>query len=137
MDDIVVIILTLLVVVVGVINQFRKKQKLPLPEEAPEKGTSGLNFWEELLEVEKNEVPLNFEPYYDDTDKVEEPVKVASEPIISPAEKEGVHVIKKNFFEDMLKNSEIGTKEKGTNLPEGFSLRNAIIFSEIINPKYF
>ena len=135
MDDIVVIILTLLVVVIWALNQFRKKQKLPLPEETPEKETSGLNFWEELLEVEKDDVPQNFnEPFFENTD---ESGKAEPEPIFSPAEEEGVPAIKKNFFEDMIKDNEIGLEKKRANLPEGFSLRSAIIFSEIIKQKYF
>ncbi|NQU86651.1 MAG: hypothetical protein HQ541_12900 [Mariniphaga sp.] len=135
MDDIVIVIITLLVVVVGAINQFRKKQKQPLSEEPQEKEPSGLNFWEELLEVEKDDVPQAFnEPVFENS---VEPVKITTDSIKSPAEEVGVHAIKKNFFEEIIKDSEIGSAKKRAKLPEGFTLRRAIIFSEIIKQKYF
>ena len=143
MDDAVVIILTLLIMVVGAVNQIRKKQKAPLPEEPGKATPPKKNFWEELLDseefnqVNKQETKTDdWEPYYEEPEKKVETPKTKSEPIILKPENEGVHSIKTEKM-DIIKTSEIGSEKKAAKLPGGFTLRRAIIFSEIIQRKYF
>ncbi|MBN1820315.1 MAG: hypothetical protein JW833_06345 [Prolixibacteraceae bacterium] len=134
MDDIIVILLTLLIMVVGAISQIKKKQKQPLQEETLERKTTGLNFWEEFLDVEDNS-GINAEPV---VQEVIAPVVVPDpEPVIKPVVKDGIKGIQSNYIRDIIKDTQISSYKKGANLPEGFSLRKAVIFSEILDHKYF
>ena len=135
MDDLIVIILTLIVAVAGTIGQIKKKkQPQPQPED-PQKEKPD-NFWTFLDEFET-------QPQTEHTN------------ITTPEEKEEVNTVKKEYtsytfnpvdegqnsiiengtIQDDIKTiiEEEGKKEK---ILEGFSLRKAVIYSEILNRKY-
>ncbi|HKI88812.1 MAG TPA: hypothetical protein VKA38_07290 [Draconibacterium sp.] len=126
MDDLVVIILTLLIVVLGVIGQIKKKR--PVQPNASQNNNSG-GFWD-LLEGEPEFVG---QPQEFNSPVVEpEPTEMMSEEPeykFTPSN-EGKSNIEREF-------SKILKEEKTKKiLDENFSLRKAIIYSEIINRKY-
>lgn len=151
MDDVIVIILTLVLTVVAAINQSKKRK-----QQAPSETSEEPDIWEEILQTGKHKpVPAN----------QSEPVIVKEYPKPHrPAEK--VRTIETssrktktmekpsavfNFEneggrnEDVLRASQIGLQSDTANTQEGsgesvledFSLRKAVIYAEIINPKYF
>jgi hypothetical protein len=148
MDDIIVIILTLALTIVAAINQSKKKkQQLPQPESGEP------DFWEEILHGGKPK-PASTGEYHDNAepDRIPAPAKVrkpaenpmkmkkpARNSIIQDPFKEG------GRNEDILRHSEIRdtslrdleSDEKGESILEEFSLKKAVIYSEIIHPKYF
>jgi len=132
MDDILVIILTLIIAVVGVLNQNKKKKaQKPAPEG---KTNAQKNFWEQLLDdgelFEQPRAVVEEEPLFEQTVEVQEPV-FESKPEITIPENGG-----------MLKkvSSEVApvVKQKKKIYKQGrkFSLREAVIYSEILNNKY-
>jgi hypothetical protein len=126
MDDIVVLILTLLIVVLGAIGQIKKKR--PVQTDANQNNNSG-GFWD-LLEGEPEIIPQS--PEFNQPVVEPEPTEMMSEEPeykFTPSN-EGRSNIKREFSE-MLKEEK--TKKI---LDENFSLRKAIIYSEIINRKY-
>ncbi|MFZ5428773.1 MAG: hypothetical protein ACOZDD_00970 [Bacteroidota bacterium] len=146
MDDIIVIILTLALTIVAAINQSKKKkQQLPQPESGEP------DFWEEILHGGKPK-PAGTGEYHDHTEPVVTPAKVrkpadnplkmrktARNAIIQEPIKEG------GRNEDILRYGEIREAsiadremaEKGETILEDFSLKKAVIYSEILKPKYF
>ena len=124
MDDIVVLILTLLIVVLGAIGQIKKKK--PVQPNANQNNNSD-SFWD-LLQGKPEMAP---EPEFIPR---EEPVPTEITPEESeykfvPSNEGGTN-IKMEFVENLKEEK----KEKV--LDENFSLRKAIIYSEIINRKY-
>lgn len=131
MDDIVVIIITILIAVVGVMGQRKKRKDMQAAGKVPPK--QEVDFWELLREqslvendpfehatpiIESEEEPL-------DTVPVQEPVYQFK------AQQEG----SSDIVETVIKAPK---KKKRTVLIEGekFSLRKAVIYSEIMNRKY-
>jgi len=139
MDDVIVIILTLLVIGIGVIKQFRKKQTESLPKNDAEKIPGQKNFWDEFMDVEREEFIPRPAPQKDfkKTEKTTDTEKNADQSDRLKPEEEGVHSIKGETIKDILKNTKPGSEKKKAHLPEGFTLRRAIIFSEILKPKHF
>lgn len=126
MDDIVVIILTLIIFVVGAIGQIKKKR--PAQTNTSQKNNFG-GFWDLLAgDTEIVEQPQEFNPQYVEPETNE---IITEEPgyKFTPST-EGKSNMKMEFFENL--------KEEKTKkiLDENFSLRKAIIYSEIINRKY-
>lgn len=139
MDDVVVIILTLLIIGIGAINQFRKKRKEPLPENDAGDTPEQKNFWEEFMDVERGDTipqPAS-EDDLKEAEKTDYKEKSAKQPDGLKPEQEGVRSIRDNTIKEMLKDLESKTENKKAHLPEGFTLRKAVIFSEILKPKYF
>nr|WP_321358620.1 hypothetical protein [uncultured Draconibacterium sp.] len=127
MDDIVVIILTLIVAVFGILNKTRKKNAAPGQPAPSADGTQ--NFWEMLLDNE-NESQQNVPPPVYEEEFIEEPAPEPKPAYEFIAEKEAVQTIKK----PMRRLSK--TKKKKLVMGEEFSLKKAVIYSEIINRKY-
>ena len=130
MDDIVVIILTVLVAIIGVAGQRKKRRNLQ---------TSGktqpgkpMNFWELLQEQSKIEDP--YSEYESEIEEEEEKIKTVPEQ--KPAyqfktENEGSSDIVEQVKEEpRVKKSKVFIDG------EKFSLRKAVIYSEIMNRKY-
>ncbi|QGY43870.1 hypothetical protein GM418_09435 [Maribellus comscasis] len=134
MDDLIVIILTLIVAVVGTIGQIKKK-KQPQPESGTEEQNSSDNFWDVLEDFgDKPSNPKPGETEY-------EPETIEEKPIVNQqytfkAENEGKDsVLKKtsSIKNGIKQNLE---EEKKENISNTFSLRKAVIYSEILNRKY-
>lgn len=142
MDDIFVIIVTLIIAVVGALNQKRKKkqgQQAPVgePTEEPKQ-----DIWDMLFD--QGEQPIVPKPQYVDyEEEVEEKPKMEERPVfessISSAQKtkydfrpksEGVSAVSQEIEKKPL------LKRKAKILGEDFSLKKAVIYSEILNRKY-
>ena len=70
--------------------------------------------------------------------KEQEPVapvkEITPEPVLF---EEGSPQRMDNIKEDEIKTGEIGSQQNTSKILEGFSLKKAVVFSEIINQKYF
>jgi hypothetical protein len=127
MDDLVVIILTLLIAGAGVFGQLKKKKQLD--SAPPEEQKNPENIWDLLREeafpsVQKEEHEyLIVEPQESEPYENEQGYKFE-------AKNEGGKLIN-NELKTETPAQEIIKKRK-----EGFSLRNAVIYSEILNRKY-
>ncbi|WP_319479546.1 hypothetical protein [uncultured Draconibacterium sp.] len=128
MDDIVVIILTLIVALFGILNKKRKKNATP-GESAPGVG-SAPDFWEMLMDDNKD-VPGQPQPQVVQEEvKEEEPVQEVRPSFQYSTEARKSASLKRK--EEQAKKS----KKKSLILGEKFSLKKAVIYSEIINRKY-
>ena len=126
MDDLIVIILTLVIVVVGLLGQLKKKKEVAAGAGQPGQPKS---FWD-LLEDE-TDLPVQEEsPEYDEERK--------PEPVVS-AETPFYRIKTKNeepfVMDDDLTKKSTRIKFKSKTI-KGFSLRKAVIYSEILNRKY-
>ena len=126
MDDLIVIILTLIVAVIGTIGQIKKKKKEQLNVGQPKK-TPGI--WG--LFQEEPEFPVqNMEAeYYED-----EELDVVEQKIVSDF---GMNTKREKMLDleqTLTKNA--AYEQAKLNGREKFSLRKAVIYSEIINRKY-
>jgi len=136
MEDFIVIIITLLIVVIGAIGQIKKKQRVDVAKgKSDESGEN--NFWDELLgEDEKTYSPRDQAGRISGTEPEKPAIKKQEQPISMV--KEGVSAFKnKPVKKEEVKLAEIGSEAEKSSLLEGFSLKKAIIFSEIIQTKYF
>lgn len=126
MDDLIVVLLTLLIAGAGAIGQFKKKKQIPVASEEP---LNPENIWDlfreedilpklkvehEYVEMEQqesepfeNEQGYNFEANGEGGTLIQKPVKIKPE------------------VKTVIQNN----KEK-------FSLRKAVVYSEILNRKY-
>ena len=131
MEDYLVIIITLIIAVVGALKG-RKKKKAP-PVAAPEGQNQNPDFWDMIMDNQgKNEEELV-------VDSAESEYQSANEPVVSSKQKgsdiftpvnEGASDIK----EEVKK--VVKTKKRVLIEGEDFSLRKAVIYSEIMNRKY-
>ncbi len=128
MDDIIVIILTLIFIVASIFGQMKKRQAAnqPQPESQPKED----DFWELLKEG------------WDETGKPEVKAQSAGEKLSEvpvqqkeykfKAENEGERLIQKSS----VKNVRNFDRQKETKKSK-FPLKEAVIYSEILNRKYF
>jgi hypothetical protein len=151
MDDVIIIILTLVLTVVAAINQSKKRK-----QQAPAETGEEPDIWEEILQTGKQKpepasqrepVTVNERPTQRQAKEMNARREVPSwntKTIKKPAsifnhENEG------GRNEDILRSSQIrqasdaATSKEGSgeSILEDFTLRKAVIYSEIINPKYF
>ena len=134
MDDLVVIILTILVAVVGALSQRKKRLEKEAAKKTPgSQPNQPMDFWELLREQSTGQHPFDeAEPIVDFEE--EEPVDVvpAQQPVYQfSAGNEGNSDIKESIMEEPQKK-----RHKVLIDGEKFSLRKAVIYSEIINRKY-
>lgn len=148
MDDVIVIILTLVLTVVAAINQSKKKKQ----QQAPTDNEGEPDFWEEIL--------LGHKPAPQPVPPAPQPVRkepVARKTMPEPPKsrpfstKKSKSQVSQAFHEEGGRNEDIlmrstvspigqdNTTEaiSKESVLEDFSLRKAIIYSEIIKPKYF
>ena len=129
-DNLIVILLTVILMVAGSLGQLKKK-KQPVVQPEPQKPQPDI--WETLFgELEKPEVkpPLSPEIIPENEGKVNPDVQVAE---YRPENEEGlVYIFKKEADQ---KESELHPEEM--DVMETFSLKKAVVYSEILNPKYF
>ena len=125
MDDIIVIILTLIFIVASIFGQ--RKKRPPVPESETEKPSAGDNFWdmlnEEWKEATQPEPPAQQKP-------VEKPVQMNMKktPYSFEAQKEGTRTI--------TREPEQPKEATRKFIKKKFSLKEAVIYSEILNTKY-
>jgi hypothetical protein len=139
MDDLIVIILTLVFAAAGIFGQMKKKQEAakngnqPQPENQAEEPN---DFWDFLNEESKQ--------FYRKEEQVKEPrtqkqpvPEVSEQPAAQKpkyqfkAENEGVSV----YADDLTSDSKTGMQERKTS-KDRFSLKKAVIYSEILKRKY-
>jgi len=125
MDDLIVLILTVIILVLGVIAQTKKKK--PMQTDASQNNSSG-SFWD-LLQGE-----TEFIPQQPENVPPAEPVPTKTEPKESKYKFTPSNEGRAGVMKEVVENREVKKKEKI--LDENFSLRKAIIYSEIINRKY-
>lgn len=137
MDDIFVIILTLIIAVVGALNQKRKKKGRQAPLDEGGEQQPKQDIWDMLFDQgEQPLVPTPVEYKEEETEVVKEPVfqssvsKTDQAKYEFKAKSEGVSV-----FE--IRNKKSKEKKKKFKIDgEEFSLKKAVIYSEILNRKY-
>jgi hypothetical protein len=127
MDDLVVIILTLIIAGAGVIGQLKKKKQV---DAAPSEGQKNpVNIWDLLREEAFPSVPKEVPEYLIVEQQESEPYE-NEQGYKFEAKNEG-GVLINSGLKNETPAQEIIKKEK-----EGFSLRKAVIYSEILNRKY-
>ena len=119
MDDIVVLILTLIFIIAGIFGQMKKRREVPVEknENQPEED----NFWEvsdEILEEPRKNYELQ-----------KEARKIRSEE--TNREKKSYIRQIEGFEYDLTKEKKISTGKK-----KKFPLKKAVIYSEILHRKY-
>ncbi|MEN8115574.1 MAG: hypothetical protein ABFS16_01265 [Bacteroidota bacterium] len=126
MDDLIIIILTLIIAAVGAIGQIKKKRK---PQPASENKSSGQDFWDMLTD----EADYPKEPKQRTI--IEEPDVIDKVPEKKPVYQFSARNEAKSEIKEELKT--VLEKEKSPiKEEEKFSLRKAVIYSEILNRKY-
>ena len=133
MDDLIIIILTLVIAVVGIIGQIKKKKQAQSEVNGTENNTSG-NIWSFLDDIV--EQPMQMENKAEPEEvkfMTEEKVKQQEYSFI--AEKKGQPSAEKtkSLKKEIKENIKDEKKEK---ISESFSLKKAVIYSEILNRKY-
>jgi hypothetical protein len=126
MDDLVVIILTLLIAGAGLIGQLKKKKENPLAAGEPKNPE---NIWD-LLREETLMPELKTRPEYFEMDQEESEPYENEQGYKFEANDEGGKLIKNEIkIQPVAKVTTQKRKEK-------FPLRKAVIYSEILNRKY-
>lgn len=125
MDDLIVIILTLAVAGIGILGQIKKKKQAAGTNQPKQPET----FWD-LIKNETNfPVQEGENEYYEEENP--EPV-ISSE---APYQKVNTTLKQSSARKDNFAKKSIRKKIKSKTM-EGFSLRKAVVYSEIINRKY-
>ncbi|WP_297086814.1 hypothetical protein [uncultured Draconibacterium sp.] len=128
MDDVLVIILTLVIAVFGALNQKRKKKAAGANNAVPPKKESQ-NFWDMLMDQEEELITERQEPFEEEL--VQPEPKTIERPVYDfKADREGAKSIRKPM------KSVRENKKRKLVMGEEFSLKKAVIYSEIINRKY-
>ena len=127
MDDIIVIILTLIFIVAGIFGQMKKRQTAAQPE--PESQPKEDDFWE-LLKDE-----------WDETVKPEVKTQITGEKVQKASTQQKEYQIKSEHeSERIIKDSSFNNIRNFDRQKERkkkrFSLKEAVIYSEILNRKY-
>jgi hypothetical protein len=126
MDDLIVIILTLLIAGAGAIGQIKKKKQIPVAGEEPKNPE---NIWD-LFREETLLPELKTQPEYFETDQQESEPYENEQGYNFTANNEGGILIKNEVkMQPVVKETAVKRKEK-------FPLRKAVIYSEILNRKY-
>lgn len=126
MDDLIVIILTLLIAGAGAIGQIKKKKQIPAAAEEPKNPE---NIWD-LFREETLLPELKTEPEYMEVEQQESEPYENEQGYNFAANDEGGALIKKEI------NIQPAVKKTIQKNKEEFSLRKAVIYSEILNRKY-
>ncbi len=126
MDDLVVIILTLLIAGAGAIGQMKKKKQataIPGGQKNPE------NIWELFKQDAFPQTPQTEPEYYVDEQPESEPYENEQGYKFEPKNEGGIIINNEVKPQPTIKDSIPEKKEV-------FSLRKAVIYSEILNRKY-
>lgn len=151
MDDVIIIILTLVLTVVAAINQSKKRK-----QQAPTETGEEPDIWEEILQTGKQKpvpssqsepVTVNEKPkprQATEMDRLREVPSWKTKTIKKPASIFN-YENESGRNEDILRSGQIrqasdasiSQEDSGESVLEDFTLRKAVIYAEIINPKYF
>jgi hypothetical protein len=126
MDDLIVVILTLLIAGAGAIGQLKKKKQMPVTTEEPK---NPKDIWD-LFREETLLPELKTEPEYFNIEREESEPYENEQGYNFEANAEGGTLIEKQL------NIQPAVKETATKKKERFPLRKAVIYSEILNRKY-
>ena len=133
MDDLIIIILTLIIAVAGTIGQIKKKKQVQPEVDEAENDTSG-NIWSFIDDIVE---PPTQKDYKTEYEEVEDLPKEKAEPedYSFSAEKEGQRSAENivSLKDEIRENVKGEKKEK---ISDTFSLKKAVIYSEILNRKY-
>ena len=136
MDDLLVIILTLIIAVVGALSQIKKKRQQTQPK-ANSLNRESNNIWNILLE--NQEYPVEQEEEIIEPPDIEQVISTEPEVVETPtpqyefsAENEGESI----YGSDITKKQNLGIHPMKKKLKD-FSLKKAVIYSEILNRKYY
>lgn len=130
MDDIVVIIITILIAVLGALSQRKKRQAAQAQGSTQQQ--KPFDFWEMLNDQGATEDPYqHFDP---EPEIEEEPVDVVPEK--KPVYQFVASVEGSSDIADNQMKAPVRTKRKVFVDGEKFSLRKAVIYHEIMNRKY-
>jgi len=131
MDDLIVIILTLLIVVIGVLGQIKKKKSGQQPTPRQKEGGG---FWDFLEMEPETSMKQPNEVYQVSEESAIEPEiqEEKSQYTFTPEEESSP--VQKN---DLTLSEKKRVVKKISRYPLDFSLRKAVIYSEILNRKYF
>jgi PBP1b-binding outer membrane lipoprotein LpoB len=125
MDDLIVIILTLVIILAGVIGQFKKKEQVNNTA-----GEATPRDEEDLWSLPGEEIDEKYHPQeIISGDKIPE---LKTELSVKPQK----FIKKKSIFEDDLTKQGIGLESGESASKNKFPLRKAVIYSEILNRKY-
>ena len=134
MDDLLVLILTVAIGAIGALSQ--KKRKKASPNSAPQSKPETTSFWDMIMD-ETNRVVPEPEPAIEVMPEVEPEPKVVEKVEQKPerkyqfkAENEG-----QSGINDKIKTT-VQRRPKKVFGDEGFSLKKAVIYNEILNRKY-
>ncbi len=136
MEDLIVIIIMIAISVVGAVTRSKKKRGAAVSAKSPQPQSKSPDFWETLFEEDQPAEPV-FAPenIVNEQEPVKAPVEETTpEPVLF---EEGSPQRMDNIKEGEIKTGEIGSLENTSKILEGFSLKKAVVFSEIINQKYF
>lgn len=129
MDDLIVIILTLILAVAGALGQLKKKKKGEQAGEQtdePQVDQPG-NFWDFLEEGKEPKMQHQEEPVMDEMATGQET------PVMKP---EGSAIYKHDLTADAKEKGKKPGKSVKKEKTRDFSLKKAVIYSEILNRKY-
>jgi len=126
MDDLVVVLITLVIAGAGILGQLKKKKEIPV---TPEVQKNPENIWD-LFKQEAFAPELKKEPEYFNVDSEESEPYVNEQGYKFEAKNEGGILVNNQLNVKPVVNTTI-TKKK-----EKFPLRKAVIYSEILNRKY-
>jgi len=141
MDDLVVIILTLIFAAAGIFGQMKKKQAAnrnenqPEPQPEAESGESD-NFWD-FLDPEPQKNYMEQAPVVESEEQKQQVQPVAKEPVVKKPryqfqpKNEGNSI----YANDLTSDNKVD-ENAGQNSKDRFSLKKAVIYSEILNRKY-
>jgi len=136
MDDLVVIILTIAVAVIGIIGQRNKKKAAQTNAASGEAPTQQpMDFWDVIMN-EGNKAPqYQAQPYYEEEE--EEIIEEQAKEVEKPKQYEFVPGNEgRSGIEEELRKALEPRARKVKIQGEEFSLRKAVIYSEILNRKY-
>jgi hypothetical protein len=127
MDDLIVIILTIAIGIVGVIRQSKKKKE---NQAATDNGNTSSDFWDMLVDDEETAPQpvvndIHISPEANVTTKQEQIEETIIQPIKHKTRKP-TKAMKRKIRDEQNSKSKTGK----------FSLRKAVIYSEILNRKY-
>jgi hypothetical protein len=123
MDDVIVIILTLIFIVASFFGQKKKKPPVPQTEQKAENE----NFWEMLNEEWKEAQQPVVSPQQKPVEQQEQ-TDADSQPYTFDAENEGAEMVSIKPKKEKTTIQKVKKKK--------FPLRDAVIYSEILNRKY-
>ena len=138
MDDILIILLTIVFAFIGVLGQLRKKKQEANPDAGQEKETSD-HFWDFLNEESRaGQTPESVLAEEKKSSPIPEPVaEKTKKPVRTMWRPERSSIYARDLTEQAKENlPEAQKKIRKRGVKDRFSLRKGVIYSEILNRKY-